>query len=103
MCLFRSERLCEREDLQFTINGIWVHARKFSGGMLSVNCTYNPVIITMLKQWRNKGGERYNNKYKYWNYWQPFLETIPGTTASNAFYRKMIRTIWLWRSYTKIL
>lgn len=64
------------EDFQFTINGIWVHARKFSGGMLSVNCTYNPEIITMLKQWRNEGGGRYNNKYKSWNYWQPFSETV---------------------------
>ncbi|WP_075168038.1 competence protein CoiA family protein [Acinetobacter indicus] len=64
------------EDYQFTINGIWVHARKFSGGMLSVNCTYNPEIIAMLKQWRNEGGGRYNNKYKSWNYWQPFSETV---------------------------
>lgn len=64
------------EDYQFTIEGIWVKARKFSGGMLSVSCTYNPQIIAMLKQWRNEGGGQYNQKYKSWNYWQPFSETV---------------------------
>ena len=64
------------EDFKFTINGIWVNVRKFSGGMLSVNCTYNPEIIAMLKQWRNEGSGKYNSKYKSWNYWQPFSETV---------------------------
>ena len=64
------------EDYQFTINGIWVHARKFSGGMLSINCIYNPELIAVFKQWRNEGGGRYNTKYKSWNYWQPFSETV---------------------------
>lgn len=65
------------ENYSFTINGIWVHARKFSSGMLSVNCAaYNPKIIVMLRQWRNEGGGRYNPKYKSWNYWQPFSETV---------------------------
>lgn len=64
------------EDYQFTINGIWVNVRKFSGGMISVNCTYNPEIIAMLKKWRNEGGGKFNPKYKSWNYWQPFSETV---------------------------
>lgn len=64
------------EDYRFTIKEIWVHARKFSGGMLSVSCTYNPELIALLKQWRNEGGGRYNSKYKSWNYWQPFSETV---------------------------
>ncbi len=63
------------EDYQFTINGIWVRARKFSSGMLSVNCIYNPEIITILKQWRNEGGGRFDQKYRSWNYWQPFSTT----------------------------
>jgi hypothetical protein len=64
------------EDYQFTVDGIWVRARKFSGGMLSVSCTYNPQIIGMLKQWRNEGGGKYDQKYKSWNYFQPFSETV---------------------------
>lgn len=64
------------EDFKFTINGMWVDVRKFSGGMLSVRCAYNPEIIAMLKKWRNQGGGRYNPKYKSWDYWQPFADTI---------------------------
>lgn len=64
------------EDFKFKINGMWVNARKFSGGMLSVSCIYNPEIIAMLKKWRNEGGGQYNTKYKSWNYWQPFSETV---------------------------
>lgn len=64
------------QDYQFTIKGMWVHARQFSGGMLSVNCAYNPELIALFKQWRNEGGGRYNTKYKSWNYWQPFSETV---------------------------
>ena len=64
------------EDYQFTINGIWVRARKFSSGMLSVSCIYNPEIIAILKQWRNEGGGRFDQKYRSWNYWQPFSATV---------------------------
>ena len=64
------------EDYQFTINGIWVRARKFSSGMLSVSCIYNPEIIAMLKQWRNEGGGRFDQRYRSWNYWQPFSATV---------------------------
>lgn len=64
------------EDYQFTINGIWVRARKFSSGMLSVSCTYNPEIIVILKQWRNEGGGRFDQRYRSWNYWQPFSATV---------------------------
>lgn len=64
------------QDYQFTIKGMWVHVRQFSGGMLSVNCAYNPELIALFKQWRKEGGGRYNNQYKSWNYWQPFSETV---------------------------
>lgn len=64
------------QDYKFTIKGMWVQARQFSGGMLSVNCAYNPELIALFKQWRNEGGGRYNSKYKSWNYWQPFSESV---------------------------
>lgn len=64
------------EDYRFTINGIWVNARRFSSGMVSVSCTYNPEMIALLKQWKNEGRGKYIPQYKSWNYWLPFSEVV---------------------------
>lgn len=64
------------QDYKFQINGIYVNVRKFSSGMISVNSTYNPEIINMLKEWKREGRGSYNPKYKSWNYWLPFSEQV---------------------------
>lgn len=64
------------QDHQFVIEGMYVKAREFSGGMVAVTCSYNPALIALFKQWRNEGGGRYNPKYKSWEYWQPFSKTV---------------------------
>ena len=64
------------QDYQFTIDGVYVRAREFSGGMLALTCVYNPTLIEQFKKWRNEGGGRYNPKYKSWEYWQPFSKTV---------------------------
>ena len=64
------------QDYKFQIKGIYVNVRKFSSGMISVNSTYNPEIINMLKEWKREGRGSYNPKYKSWNYWLPFSEQV---------------------------
>lgn len=66
------------QDYQFTIDGVYVRAREFSGGMLALSCIYNPALIAQFKKWRNEGGGRYNPQYKSWEYWQPFSKTVLG-------------------------
>ena len=62
---------------RFTIKHSWVDVRVFNSGMVSVKCvTYNHDVIEILKQWRNEGGGKYNQKYKSWNYFKPFSETV---------------------------
>jgi hypothetical protein len=64
------------QDYKFTIKGIFVNVRKFDSGMISVNSTYNPEIISMLKEWKREGRGSFNPKYKSWNYWLPFSEVV---------------------------
>lgn len=64
------------QDYKFTIKGIFVNVRKFDSGMISVNSTYNPEIITMFKEWKREGRGSFNPKYKSWNYWLPFSEVV---------------------------
>ena len=62
---------------RFTINHAWVDVRVFNSGMVSIKCvTYNHDVIEILKQWRNEGGGQYNQKYKSWNYFKPFSDTV---------------------------
>lgn len=62
---------------RFTIKHSWVDVRVFNSGMVSVKCvTYNHDVIEILKQWRNEGGGKYNQKYKSWNYFKPFSDTV---------------------------
>ena len=62
---------------RFTINHAWVDVRTFNSGMVSVKCVnFNHDVIEILKQWRNEGGGQYNKKYKSWNYFKPFSETV---------------------------
>ena len=49
-----------------------VNVRHFSSRMVSVNNTYNPEIIALLKEWKPEGRGSYNPTYKFWNYWLPF-------------------------------
>lgn len=63
-------------DYKFKVNGIFVNVRKFESGMISVNSTYNPEFIKVLKEWMREGRGSYNPKYKSWNYWLPFSEII---------------------------
>ena len=53
-----------------------VNVRHFSSGMISVNSTYNPEIIALLKEWKREGRGSYNPTYKSWNYWLPFSEKV---------------------------
>lgn len=64
------------QDYKFTIKGIFVNVRKFNSGMISVNSTYNPEIIAMLKEWKREGRGSFNPTYKSWNYWLPFSEVV---------------------------
>ena len=64
------------QDYKFTIKGIFVNVRKFNSGMISVNSTYNPEIIAMLKEWKREGRGSFNPQYKSWNYWLPFSEVV---------------------------
>lgn len=64
------------QDYKFTIKGIFVNVQKFDSGMISVNSTYNPEIISMLKEWKREGRGSFNPKYKSWNYWLPFSEVV---------------------------
>lgn len=64
------------QDYKFTIKGIFVNVRKFDSGMISVNSTYNPEMIAMLKEWKREGRGSFNPKYKSWNYWLPFSEVV---------------------------
>ena len=64
------------QDYKFTIKGIFVNVRKFDSGMISVNSTYNPEIIAMLKEWKREGRGSFNPTYKSWNYWLPFSEVV---------------------------
>jgi len=62
---------------RFTIKHAWVDVRVFNSGMVSIKCvTYNHDVIEILKQWRNEGGGQYNQKYKSWNYFKPFSDTV---------------------------
>ena len=62
---------------RFTIKHAWVDVRVFKSGMVSVKCvTYNHDVIEILKQWRNEGGGQYNQKYKSWNYFKPFSDSV---------------------------
>lgn len=62
---------------RFTIKHAWVDVRVFKSGMVSVKCVnYNHDVIEILKQWRNEGGGQYNPKYKSWNYFKPFSDTV---------------------------
>jgi len=62
---------------RFTIKHVWVDVRVFNSGMVSIKCvTYNHDVIEILKQWRNEGSGQYNQKYKSWNYFKPFSDTV---------------------------
>lgn len=62
---------------RFTINHSWVEVRFFKSGMLSVKTYgFNHELKELFKQWRNEGGGKYDNKYKSWNYWLPFSQTV---------------------------
>lgn len=62
---------------RFTINHAWVDVRVFNSGMISVKCVnFNHEIKEMLKKWYQEGGGKYNNKYKSWNYFAPFSNTV---------------------------
>lgn len=62
---------------RFTIKHAWVDVRVFNSGMVSIKCvTYNHDVIEILKHWRNEGGGQYNQKYKSWNYFKPFSDTV---------------------------
>ena len=62
---------------RFTIKHAWVDVRVFNSGMVSIKCViYNHDVIEILKQWRNEGGGQYNQKYKSWNYFKPFSDTV---------------------------
>ena len=62
---------------RFTINHAWVDVRVFNLGMVSIKCVnFNHEVIEILKQWRNEGGGQYNQKYKSWNYFKPFSDTV---------------------------
>ncbi len=62
---------------RFTINHAWVDVRAFKSGMVAVKCVnFNHDVIEILKQWRNEGGGQYNQKYKSWNYFKPFSDTV---------------------------
>ncbi|WP_147396031.1 hypothetical protein [Acinetobacter cumulans] len=43
---------------------------------ISVSCIYTSEIIAILKQSWNVSGGRLNEKYRSWNYWQPFSATV---------------------------
>lgn len=64
------------QDYKFTIKGIYVNVRKFDSGMISVNSTYSPEFISLLKAWQREGRGKYINEYKSWNYWLPFSNTV---------------------------
>ena len=64
------------QDYKFTVKGMHINVRHFASGMISVNSTYNPEIIAMLKEWKREGIGSYNPKYKSWNYWLPFSEQV---------------------------
>ncbi|MEB5929185.1 competence protein CoiA family protein [Acinetobacter schindleri] len=64
------------QDYKFTIKGIFVNVRKFDSGMISVNSTYNPEMIAMLKDWKREGRGKYMKDFKSWNYWLPFSEIV---------------------------
>lgn len=64
------------QDYKFKVKGMYVNVRHFSSGMISVNSTYNPEIIALLKQWKHEGRGSYNPTYKSWNYWLPFSENV---------------------------
>lgn len=64
------------QDYKFKVKGMYVNVRHFSSGMISVNSTYNPEIIALLKEWKREGRGSYNPTYKSWNYWQPFSEKV---------------------------
>lgn len=53
-----------------------VNVRHFSSRMVSVNSTYNPEIIVLLKEWKPERRGSYNPTYKFWNYWLPFSVKI---------------------------
>ena len=62
---------------RLTIKHNWVDVRVFNSGMVSVKCVnFNHDVIEILKQWRNEGGGQYNKKYKSWNYFKPFSDTV---------------------------
>lgn len=62
---------------RFTINHTWVDVRFFKSGMLSVKTYgFNHDLKELFKQWRNEGGGKFDGKYKSWNYWQPFSQTV---------------------------
>lgn len=62
---------------RFTINHSWVEVRFFKSGMLSVKTYgFNHDLKELFKQWRNEGGGKYDSKYKSWNYWLPFSQTV---------------------------
>lgn len=64
------------QEYKFKVKGMYVNVRHFSSGMISVNSTYNPEIIALLKQWKREGRGSYNPTYKSWNYWLPFSEKV---------------------------
>ena len=64
------------QDYKFKVKGMHVNVRHFSSGMISVNSTYNPEIIALLKEWKREGRGSYNPTYKSWNYWLPFSEKV---------------------------
>ncbi len=62
---------------RMTIYDVWVNVTVFNSGMVSVSTVgYNPQVKDLLKSWRNQGGGQYNPKYKSWNYYKPFSNTV---------------------------
>ncbi len=65
------------QKYRMTIHDVWVDVTVFNSGMVSVRTVgYNPQIKDLLKSWRNQGGGQYNPKYKSWNYYKPFSDTV---------------------------
>lgn len=84
VCSVENQNLAENGEFdkgfnyyRFTINHSWVEVRFFKSGMLSVKTYgFNHDLKELFKQWRNEGGGKYDNKYKSWNYWLPFSQTV---------------------------
>lgn len=75
-CIHVTATIPTWQDYKFKVKGMHVNVRHFSSRMVSVNNTYNPEIIALLKEWKPEGRGSYNPTYKFWNYWLPFSVKI---------------------------